>query len=119
LRSSIGDYAATPDLSPQRTLSSQSNNTFYFLGVLCGLGGLPETRVKYSVEFGFVDIVIARRPKADVAISCTSKDRGRSIAKAPHDNAHSFDLDAVLSAWLYRTYAILDLLSWRKCVEVP
>ena len=43
-----------------------------------------------------MDIVIARRPKADVAISYPSDDRGRSGAKTPHDDAHSFDLDRVL-----------------------
>jgi hypothetical protein len=40
--------------------------------------------------------VIARRPKADVAISYPSKDRGCSGAKPPHDDAHSFDLDGAV-----------------------
>jgi len=43
-----------------------------------------------------MDIVIARRPKADVAISFPSKDKGRSSAKAPHDDTHSFDVDELL-----------------------
>jgi len=45
-----------------------------------------------------MDVVIARRPKADVAISYPSKDRGRPGAKAPHDDAHSFAVDEVLAA---------------------
>jgi len=42
-----------------------------------------------------VDIVIARRPKADVAISYPSKDIACSGAKTPYDDANSFDLDRV------------------------
>jgi len=41
-------------------------------------------------------IVIARRPKADVAISYPSKDRAGSRVKAPHGDANSFDVDEVL-----------------------
>ncbi len=48
--------------------------------------------LEYSLRVRFVDIVIARRPKADVAISYPSKDRGCSDAKAPFDDVHSFDL---------------------------
>jgi hypothetical protein len=44
-----------------------------------------------------MDGVIARRPKADVAISYPSKDRGRSGAKAPHGDAHSLDVDEVMA----------------------
>jgi len=44
-----------------------------------------------------MDIVIARRPKADVAISYPSKDRDRPSAKAPHGDAHSFDVDEVVA----------------------
>jgi hypothetical protein len=61
-----------------------------------GLTSLSGRTHYYSVKFDFVDIVIARRPKPDVAISYPSKDRGCSGAKTPHDNAHSFDLDGVL-----------------------
>jgi len=43
-----------------------------------------------------VDIVIARRLKADVAISYPSKDRGCSGDKIPRDDANSFDLDEVI-----------------------
>ena len=43
-----------------------------------------------------MDIVIARRPKADVAISYPSKDRDRPSAKTPCDDAHSFDVDEVV-----------------------
>jgi len=43
-----------------------------------------------------MEIVIARRPKADVAISYLSKDTGRSSAKAPHGDTQSFDVDEVL-----------------------
>ena len=50
---------------------------------------------QYSVKLDFVDIVIARRPEADVAISHPSKDRACSIVKTPHDAVHSLDLDGV------------------------
>jgi len=43
-----------------------------------------------------MDVVIARRPKADVAISYPSKDRGRPGDKDPYDDAHSFDVDEVV-----------------------
>jgi hypothetical protein len=45
-----------------------------------------------------MDVVIAKRPKADVAISYPSKDRGRPGAKEPYDDAHSSDVDEVLAA---------------------
>jgi hypothetical protein len=44
-----------------------------------------------------MDVVIARRPKADVAISYPSKDRGRPSAKPPYDDARSLDVDEVLA----------------------
>src|SRR4030042_3489750 len=37
---------------------------------------MSHRQAQYSVKSDFVDIVIARRPKADVAISYPSKDRG-------------------------------------------
>ncbi len=54
-------------------------------------------------KLDLVDIVIARRPEADVAISYPSKDKGCSGAKAPHDHVHSFDCDGgrVISVELY------------------
>ncbi len=51
--------------------------------------------LEYSLKVRFIGIVIARRPKADVAISYPSKDRGCSGAKTPFDDAHSFDLDGI------------------------
>ena len=44
-----------------------------------------------------MDVVIARRPKGDVAISYPSKDRARPSAKAPYDDAHSLDVDEVMA----------------------
>jgi hypothetical protein len=47
-----------------------------------------------------MDVVIARKPALSavewVAISYPSKDRGRPSAKAPYDDAHSFDVDEVV-----------------------
>jgi hypothetical protein len=50
---------------------------------------------EHSLKVRFIGIVIARRPKADVAISYPSKDRGCSVVKTPFDDAHSFDLNGV------------------------
>jgi len=55
------------------------------------------TKNRYSVKLDFMHIVIARRPKADVAISYPSQHRGCYNTKTTHDDAHSFDLDEVLS----------------------
>jgi hypothetical protein len=55
-----------------------------------------QTYLSYAVKFDSVDIVIARRPKADVAISYSSKDKGCSSDKPPYHDAHSFDLDRVI-----------------------
>jgi hypothetical protein len=53
----------------------------------------------YLVKLDFMNIVIARKLALSavewVAISYPSKDRGRPSARAPHDDAHSFDVDEV------------------------
>ena len=61
---------------------------------------------------GKMQSVIARRPKADVAISYPSKDRARSSAKAPHGDAHSLDVDELL-ACAGRRVVGLDL-AWSR-----
>jgi len=55
--------------------------------------------------------VIARRPKADVAISYSSNDRGCSTTKTPHDNAESFDIDADSDPLAYHGTA--DIIGFR------
>jgi len=52
-----------------------------------------------------------------VAISYPSKDRARSSAKAPHGDAHSFDVDELL-ARDGRTVVGLDLARSRATVGV-
>ena len=53
-------------------------------------------------------LVIARRPKADTAISYSSKDPGSSGPTGPYDHTGSFNLDELLSEQF--SYLLLALM---------